>query len=95
MSGRQTNNRAEIEAARYALEQAANAGHDNVRVHTDSQFLKNCTEKWMPNWKQNDWRTASGEPVKNRSELQQLDRQMQQMNDVQFVSNNTCILNFT
>ena len=40
----------------------------------------------MPRWKENGWRTASGEPVKNRAELERLDHAMGGMRDVQFVS---------
>ena len=40
----------------------------------------------MPRWKENGWRTASGEPVKNRAELERLDHAMGGMRDVKFVS---------
>ena len=45
--------------------------------------------KWMPNWKDNGWRTSSGEPVKNRADFEYLDSAMRDSNvNVKFVSVN-------
>ena len=46
--GRQTNNSAEIEAATRAIETARDRGYDNVTVRTDSQFLTNAVNDWIP-----------------------------------------------
>jgi ribonuclease HI len=72
----QTNNRAEIEAATVAVAQARANGITRLNVKTDSQFLISCVTQWMKAWKKNGWRTGSNEPVKNREELEALDRQL-------------------
>ncbi|GHF45706.1 ribonuclease HI [Deinococcus metalli] len=38
-----------------------------VRVVTDSQYLRKAfTDGWILKWQRNGWKTAGGEPVKNR-----------------------------
>lgn len=64
-----TNNRMEMTAAIEALK--ATAG--SVRLHTDSQYLKNGITEWMRKWKRNGWRTAEGKPVKNQDLWESLD----------------------
>ncbi len=60
-----TNNRMELTAAVRALE--ALDGASEVRIVTDSQYLKNAfTNGWLTNWQRNGWRTAGKQPVKNR-----------------------------
>lgn len=60
---RTTNNRMELMAAIRALE-ALNRPSD-VRLHTDSQYVKNGITKWLAGWKRRNWTTAGREPVKN------------------------------
>ena len=66
-----TNNRMELMAAIQALETLKRP----CRVHltTDSQYVKNGVNQWLPNWKRRGWRTASGQPVKNQDLWQRLD----------------------
>jgi len=67
ISGREaetTNNRMELTAAIRALE--ALARPCSVIVHTDSQYVKNGIETWLPGWKARGWKTADKKPVKNR-----------------------------
>lgn len=59
-----TNNRMEMQAALEALQ--ATTGARAVRLHTDSQYLKNGVTQWMAKWKRNGWKTADGKPVKNK-----------------------------
>ncbi|KAG8237063.1 hypothetical protein J437_LFUL005170 [Ladona fulva] len=65
VKGRVTNNSAEIEAVTLAILHAKGA---------DSSFLINAITKWIKNWKRNNWKTANGEPVKNKDELILLDK---------------------
>ena len=44
-----------------------------VELHTDSVYVKDGLNKWMPNWKKNGWRTADTKPVKNLELWQALD----------------------
>jgi len=59
-----TNNRMELMAAIMALE--ALREPCNVVLHTDSQYVRQGITLWMPNWVRRQWRTAGGDPVKNR-----------------------------
>lgn len=73
LTGRQTNNRAEIYAAICAVRQAKAAGITELMVYTDSQFLISCVTKWVPKWKDNGWKLANGGSVINREELEELE----------------------
>lgn len=44
----------------------------HVTVHTSSQFLVNGFNKWMKDWKTNNWIAASGKEVKNRYQWQEI-----------------------
>jgi len=66
-----TNNRMELMAAIAALE--AIRRPVPVRIHTDSQYLKDGITKWIHGWKRNGWRTAGRDPVKNRDLWERLD----------------------
>lgn len=39
--------------------------NQKIMICTDSLYSINCITKWSDNWKNNNWRTAKGEPVKN------------------------------
>ncbi|MEE2691933.1 MAG: ribonuclease HI [Pseudomonadota bacterium] len=64
-----TNNRMEMMAAIEALR----ATTGPIRLHTDSQYLKNGVTQWMKNWKRNGWRTADRKAVKNKDLWETLD----------------------
>jgi ribonuclease HI len=59
-----TNNRMELMAAIVALETLSEAC--SIVLHTDSQYVRQGICDWMPNWVRRQWKTAAGEPVKNR-----------------------------
>jgi ribonuclease HI len=85
---RQTNQRAEILAAVFAATTASESGVEYLELHTDSRFLMNCVEKWVPGWKANGWRKTNGDPVKNRLELKELDAMSQRIK-IRYVSAST------
>ena len=66
-----TNNRMEMMAAIQALE--ALKRPVPVRLHTDSQYLRDGITKWIHGWKKNGWRTAAKQPVKNVDLWQRLE----------------------
>ncbi|CAK0756473.1 Ribonuclease H [uncultured Gammaproteobacteria bacterium] len=68
-----TNNRMELMAAIAALETLSR--QTKVRLHTDSQYLRDGITKWIHGWKANGWRTAAKGPVKNQDLWQRLDAQ--------------------
>jgi ribonuclease HI len=47
-----------------------------VRLVTDSQYVMQGIQEWMPNWKKRGWKTAAKEPVKNADLWQALDEQV-------------------
>jgi ribonuclease HI len=66
-----TNNRMELMAAIMALEGLKRPV--KVRLHTDSQYVKNGITQWIGGWKRNGWRTADKKPVKNVDLWQRLE----------------------
>ena len=59
-----TNNRMELMAAIAALETLNRPCE--VVLYTDSQYVRQGITLWMPNWVRRGWKTAGGDPVKNR-----------------------------
>ena len=66
-----TNNRMEMMAAIAALE--ALKRPSQVKLHTDSQYVKNGITQWIHNWKRSGWKTADKKPVKNVELWQRLE----------------------
>lgn len=67
-----TNNRMELTAAIEALK--ALNGSRAVILHTDSKYVMDGIEQWLPAWKNRGWKTAARKPVKNQDLWQELDR---------------------
>ena len=59
-----TNNRMELMAAIAGLE-ALNEPC-TIMLQTDSQYVRQGITEWMANWLRRGWKTAGGDPVKNR-----------------------------
>lgn len=59
-----TNNRMELMAAISALE--ALTRPCRVTVTTDSQYVMQGIQQWVPRWQARGWRTADNKPVKNQ-----------------------------
>ncbi len=70
-----TNNRMELQAAIEALR--ALKEPCEVNLTTDSVYVRDGITKWLPNWKQKNWKTAARQPVKNVDLWQALDEQNQ------------------
>lgn len=79
ISGRQTNQRAEIVAATRGIEQAKSQGYSRVTVKTDSSYVKNAAESWIPNWEKDKW----SKQIVNKQEFQDLRDSMKDI-DVKF-----------
>lgn len=62
--GAQTNNRGEVLAAIRALEVIEN--DIPVKIYTDSKYLIKGLTEYMSKWKQNGWKTATRQDVKNK-----------------------------
>ncbi len=71
-----TNNRMELTAVIEALK--ALKKECNITLYTDSRYVMDGVMDWLPNWKQNGWRTANKKtPVKNIDLWQLLDALLQ------------------
>lgn len=70
ISGKQSNIVAEIKAVLAAIEVAEENDIGKLRICTDSLFLINAHFHYIPKWKRNGWRLASGGPVENKSLMQ-------------------------
>ncbi|MCB1591976.1 MAG: ribonuclease HI [Alphaproteobacteria bacterium] len=66
-----TNNRMEMQAVIEGLR--ALKRRSRVRLHTDSQYVKQGVEDWLEGWKAKGWKTASRKPVKNQDLWQEID----------------------
>ena len=66
-----TNNRMELMAAIKALN--ALNGDQAVVLHTDSKYVMDGINDWLPNWKQRGWKTSKKKSVKNQDLWQALD----------------------
>ena len=66
-----TNNRLELMAAIAALESLREACA--VTLYTDSVYVKQGLNEWLPGWKARGWRTADKKPVKNVDLWQRLE----------------------
>jgi ribonuclease HI len=58
-----TNNRMELLAAIRGLEAIKRPAR--VRLHTDSQYVRNGITQWIKSWKARGWKTADKKPVAN------------------------------
>ncbi|XP_060907477.1 ribonuclease H1 [Labrus mixtus] len=74
LHGRQTNQRAELQAACKALQQAKEMNIKKLVLYTDSKFTINGVTSWVKNWKLNGWRLKSGGPITNKDDFVKLDR---------------------
>ena len=66
-----TNNRMELMGAISALEAVKQSA--TIRLHTDSQYVKNGITSWLKKWKANGWKTADKKPVANVDLWQRLE----------------------
>jgi len=73
-----TNNRMELMAAIQALE--AIKKPSEVKLHTDSTYVKNGIQSWVQKWKSNGWKTSARKDVKNVDLWQRLDEAVQRHN---------------
>ena len=70
-----TNNRMELTAAIEALNALKSAS--GVILYTDSKYVMDGINDWMPNWKKRGWKTSARKSVKNKDLWQLLDEATQ------------------
>jgi ribonuclease HI len=66
-----TNNRMELTAAIEALNSVRERAA--IVIYTDSKYVMDGINEWLPNWKRRGWKTAAKKPVKNQDLWQALD----------------------
>ncbi|XP_062293270.1 ribonuclease H1 [Scomber scombrus] len=74
LHGRQTNQRAELQAACKALQQAKEKEIKKLVLYTDSKFTINGVTTWVKDWKRNGWRLKSGGAITNKDDFVKLDK---------------------
>jgi ribonuclease HI len=68
-----TNNRMELQAVIGALQALKRSVE--VRLYTDSQYVRRGMLEWVPQWKARGWKTADKKPVKNQDLWELLETQ--------------------
>ncbi len=84
-----TNNRMELTAAIKALEYCdAQEGKQpslkQIRIYTDSTYVKEGITVWINNWEKNNWKTADKKNVKNVDLWKRL-KEVEQTNQVEWI----------
>lgn len=69
--GTATNNIAELTALERLL--AATGPSVPLEIRMDSQYAMKAVTTWLPGWKRNGWKTASGKPVANQELVARID----------------------
>ncbi len=70
-----TNNRMELQAVIEGLR--ALRRPCRVQLNTDSKYVMQGLNDWLPGWKRNGWKTAAKKAVKNQDLWQALDAEVQ------------------
>jgi len=70
-----TNNRMELTAAIKGFEALKKSSI--VTIHTDSRYVMDGLQLWLPRWKAKGWKTADKKPVKNADLWRALDEAAQ------------------
>ena len=70
-----TNNRMELTAVIEAL--SCLKERVEVYLYLDSEYVLKGIKEWLPNWKDNNWKSSSGKPIKNADLWYRLDEQLQ------------------
>ncbi len=73
-----TNNRMEMKAVIEALKLIEEG--NEVIIYCDSQYVVKGMKEWLSSWRENGWKTASGNPIKNRSMWKELDKLKERFN---------------
>ena len=67
-----TNNQMELFAVIKALEFLKE--FRDISINTDSNYVKQGITTWIINWKKNNWKTSTKQPVKNKELWERLDK---------------------
>tara|TARA_Y100000768_G_C23947347_1_gene668267 strand:- start:628 stop:1059 length:432 start_codon:yes stop_codon:yes gene_type:complete len=73
-----TNNRMELSAAINAISYFQTK--QDLKIYTDSKYLKDGIQSWINKWKLNNWKTSAKKPVKNKDLWLKLDVEISRHN---------------
>ena len=73
-----TNNRMELTAAIKSISHFIDKS--DLKIYTDSKYLKDGIESWITKWKKNGWKTANKKTVKNKDLWTELDAAIRKHN---------------
>ena len=79
-----TNNQMEMTAILRALEECLHRNIQEVRIYTDSNYVKQGIMVWIVNWKRNGWKTAAGTAVKNKELWMKIDEARKKLKIVEW-----------
>lgn len=79
-----TNNIMEMTAVLEGIKKCLEMDISEVRLFTDSNYVKNGVTQWMPKWKVNNWKTSTGQVVKNKTLWLQIDILSSRMKKVEW-----------
>jgi ribonuclease HI len=79
-----TNNRMEMTGILRALQECVKRDIQEVRIFTDSNYVKQGINSWIINWKRNGWKASTGAPVKNKDLWIQLDEVREKLKIVEW-----------
>ena len=96
ISGRQTNQRAELYAILKALNVININDYTKIIIYTDSLYSINCITKWIKTWIKNGWLDKKKHPIKNKDIIQSIYNIYNKYNHIHFIhvlahTNNTDI----
>jgi ribonuclease HI len=74
----------EMTAILRALEESVKRDIQEVRIFTDSNYVKQGINSWIIKWKQNGWMTSAGAPVKNKDLWIAIDEMRNKLNVVEW-----------
>lgn len=65
-----TSNRLQLLAAARALSNSPSG--QRINIYTPSDYVQRGASQWLPAWQRRNWKTKSGQPVKNRDLWQEI-----------------------
>ena len=77
----ESNNAAEIDAMYHGLTNITLTGVKQILILSDSEITINGINKWIGNWKSNNWIKSDGGVIANQAKWQRLDQVINQIRD--------------
>lgn len=81
-----TNNRAELYAIYIALFRLSKSKtkYSKITIYSDSEYSIKSVSLWIKKWEVNNWKTASGSPVKNDDIIIPISKLLHKLKHVEF-----------